>query len=152
MNVYLLTLFGSVFMSSLSRLSLLIFSMSASEKKCSLVQPLRGILLLAPAPRDGDRGSNPGLSMPASIRFGMAGMVVEFSTDKELQFHGVCGLALLLLPPMLIMSILLANAGKAAQPWQLPAMLLAMLWSLLLLTQWMTTGIAGRSAVVALAP
>ena len=62
-RTYFLTLLGSIFTRSLSRLSLLIVSMSASEKKCSLVQPLRDMLLLALAPRAGDRGGNLGLSI-----------------------------------------------------------------------------------------
>jgi hypothetical protein len=41
----------------------LIVYMSALEKKCSLVQPLRDMLLLSLAPRAGDRGGNPGLSI-----------------------------------------------------------------------------------------
>ena len=62
-RTYFLTLLGSVFARSLSRLSLLIVSMSASEEKCSLVQPLLDMLLLALAPRASNHGGNPGLSI-----------------------------------------------------------------------------------------
>jgi len=72
------------------------------------------MLLLAPAPRTGGRGGNPGLPMPPSISFGTAGTEVEFSAGNELQFHVIFGLALLLLPPMLIMSILFANAAMSS--------------------------------------
>jgi len=66
-RTYFLTILGSVFARSLSRLSKLIASMSAPEKKCSLVQPLRDMLLLALAPRAGDRGGNLGLSIYAQV-------------------------------------------------------------------------------------
>jgi len=66
-RTYFLTILESIFTRSLSRLSILIVSMSASEKKCSLVQPLRDMLLLALAPRAGDRGGNLGLSIYAQV-------------------------------------------------------------------------------------
>ena len=66
-RTYFLTVLESIFMRSLSRLSILIVSMSALEKKCSLVQPLCDMLLLALAPRAGDRGGNLGLSIYAQV-------------------------------------------------------------------------------------
>ena len=66
-RTYFLTILESIFTRSLSRLSILIVSMSASEKKCSLVQHLRDMLLLALATRAGERGGNLGLSIYAQV-------------------------------------------------------------------------------------